>query len=54
MKDKLGGEGGMLEMHLVGEEMGIDTTQCEESFHEENQVIWLLSSLASRAYTGHW
>ena len=25
MKDKLGGEGGMLEMHLEGEEMGIDT-----------------------------
>ena len=25
MKDKLGGEGGMLEMLLEGEEMGIDT-----------------------------
>ena len=43
----------MLEMHLVGEEMGIDTTQCEESFHEENQVAWLLSSLALRPCPGH-
>ena len=30
------------------------TTQCEESFHEENQVVWLLSSLASRPYTDRW
>ena len=28
-------------------------TECEESFHEENQVTWLLSSLALRPCTGH-
>ena len=37
-----------------GRRWALMPTQCEENFHEETHVVCLLSSLASRAYTGHW